>query len=97
MSLHELLLGDPYVLHRISEEISADLLFLLHHFHDKLLIFTILTCSLDFSSFLQQFRLLLSEALSRVFHDNLEDILVVGESKKAVGFALGLTESLDLC
>ena len=38
MSLHKLLLRQPDMFHGVSEEVSADLLFLLYHVHNEILV-----------------------------------------------------------
>ena len=79
MCLHELLLRQPDMFHGISEEVSADLLFLLNHVHDEFLVLACLLRSQQLSALSQELTLFLSKTLSRIPHDDLEDILVVGE------------------
>ena len=79
MSLHELLLRQSDVIHSIGEEISADLLLLLNHVHDELLVLACPLLSEQLSALPQELTLFLSKALSRILHDDLEDIFVVGE------------------
>lgn len=96
MSLHELLLTKTNMFHGITEEVSADLLLLLDHLHNELLVCGGVLTTQELTTLLQQFLLLFRETCSGILHYDTEDILVVREGKKSIGLALGLPEGRDL-